>query len=172
MKLASKIMVVIGLALLLAPPPTLANDDNDGNDGNDSLVLLRFRTLFGVRGPYLSSFVPPTPLRGLNGAPGPWSVKRAAGSVKSDGTVVVRVRGLIVPALGSNPVPSFRAVVSCRSIDSSGNASIVNTSTADFPATPSGDADIRAEVKLPSPCVAPLVFVTSSSLIWLAVTGR
>jgi hypothetical protein len=155
MKLASKIVVVTGLALLLVPPPTLANDDDDGNDGNDSLVLVRFRTLFGVRGPYLSSFVPPTPLRGLNGAPGPWSVKRAAGSVKSD-----------------NPVPSFRAVVSCRSIDSAGNASIVNTSTADFPATPSGDADIRAEVKLPNPCVAPLVFVTSSSLIWLAVTGR
>ncbi len=165
MKLAPKIVVVIGLALLLVPPPTLGNDDDN------SLVLLRFRTLFGVRGPYLSSFVPPTPLRGLNGAPGPWSVERAAGIVRSDGTVSVRVRGLIVPALGRNPIPNFRAVVSCRSIDSSGNASIVNTSTADFPATPSGDADIRAQVSLPSPCVAPLVFVTSSSLTWLAVTG-
>ena len=70
--------------------------------------------------------------------------------------------------------PAYRNALAagCRSIDSSGNASIVNTSTADFPATPSGDADIRAELNLPNPCVAPLVFVTSSSLIWLAVTGR
>lgn len=166
MKLASKIVVVIGLALFFVPPPTLADDDDE------SLILLRFRALFGVRGPYLSSFVPPTPLRALNGAPGPWSVERAAGIVRSDGTVSVRVQGLIVPALGSNPLPTFRAVVSCRSIDSAGKASIVNTSTGDFPATPSGDAEIRAEVTLPKPCVAPLVFVTSSNLTWLAVTGR
>lgn len=169
MKLASKILVVIGMALALVPPLALGNDDDD--DDNHTLVVLRFRTLFGVSGPYVSSFVPPTPLRGLNGAPGPWSVERAAGVVKSDGKVAVRVRGLIIPAFGRNPLPSFRAVVSCRSIDSSGNASIVNTSTADFPATPSGDADIRAEIKLPDPCVAPLVFIASSSLVWLAVTG-
>lgn len=166
MKFALKAVVIVGLALFSVPPPALGDDDKD------SVVVLRFRTLFGVRGPYLSSFVPPTPLRGLNGAPGPWSVERAAGVVRSDGTISVRVRGLIIPALGINPVPSFRAVVSCRSIDSSGNASIVNASTEVFPATPSGDADIRAQVNLPSPCVAPVVFVTSSGLTWLAVTGQ
>lgn len=34
-----------------------------------------------------------------------------------------------------------------------------------------GDADIRADVELPEPCVAPVVFVTSPGGSWFSVTG-
>ena len=35
-----------------------------------------------------------------------------------------------------------------------------------------GDAKIDAKVALPSPCFAPIVFVTSGGGSWFAVTGR
>ncbi len=141
-------------------------------DGDD--IVLKFKRLFGVNGPFLSTASPATPLRGLNGAPGPWVVQRANGQLNANGRLEVHVRGLIIPAplLGRNPIPFFRAVVSCHSVDSGGNAIIANVQTDPFPATPTGDADIEQQLTLPSPCVAPIVFVTSPNLIWLAVTGQ
>ncbi|MCI0352628.1 MAG: hypothetical protein L0Z53_24675 [Acidobacteriales bacterium] len=141
-----------------------------GDDGENSVVL-RFKTAFGVRGPYLSSFSPPTPLRNLNGAPGPWSIEKVSGQLRRDGSLILHVRGLIIPALGQNPIPSFRAVVSCQSIDGSGNANVVNVASDAVPAPPSGNADFNQTLLLPDPCVAPIVFVTSPGLIWLAATG-
>jgi hypothetical protein len=44
-------------------------------------------------------------------------------------------------------------------------------STAPFPASATGDADINATVSLPSPCIAPIVFVTSPGGAWFAATG-
>ena len=44
--------------------------------------------------------------------------------------------------------------------------------TDGFPATPSGDSEIDTTVELPSPCVAPVVFVIAGSEDkWFAVTG-
>jgi hypothetical protein len=40
------------------------------------------------------------------------------------------------------------------------------------PATTTGDAEIGAKVTLPSPCFAPIVFVTSGGGAWFAATGR
>jgi len=48
----------------------------------------------------------------------------------------------------------------------------VNTSTDQYPATMTGDAKIEAMLHLPYPCVAPIIFVTSPSGAWFAVTGR
>ena len=72
---------------------------------------------------------------------------------------------------GTNPVPDFLAVVSCQSI-SGGSPTIVNVSTAPFPATTTGDAHIEAQLALPSPCLAPIVFVTAPSGAWFAITGH
>ena len=92
----------------------------------------------------------------------------------------MRVMGLVLaddPAVPAelrltNPVANFRAVVSCRSIDGMGNSSIVNVSTGAFPASPTGEARISARLDLPSPCLAPIVFVTSPGGNWFAVTGN
>jgi len=62
--------------------------------------------------------------------------------------------------------------VSCQSIDGTGNPSVVNISTDNFPATSTGDSDIEATVEVPSPCFAPIVFVTSPTGRWFAITGR
>jgi hypothetical protein len=43
--------------------------------------------------------------------------------------------------------------------------------TGDFPATITGDAEIEAAVDLPTPCIAPVVFVTSPGGAWFAATG-
>jgi hypothetical protein len=42
---------------------------------------------------------------------------------------------------------------------------------AHFPATPTGDAIIEETLTLPSPCLAPVVFVTNPTGRWFAVTG-
>jgi hypothetical protein len=103
------------------------------------------------------------------------------GSLKRDGHLLVKVRGLVlasqspVPAAlqGTNPFPDFRAIVSCQSIGAGNTATIANVSTSDFKASPTGNSNIDARVSLPRPCIAPIVFVTGPSgvNVWFAVTG-
>jgi hypothetical protein len=66
-----------------------------------------------------------------------------------NGDVNVRVRGLVIPATpfnGTNPVPFFRATVSCLGAD----GKPMNVSTGTFPASPEGNAKIKDHVTLPS----------------------
>ena len=73
---------------------------------------------------------------------------------------------------GTNPVPQFRAIVSCLTPDDAGTGvQTVNLTTAPVPASPEGNAQIRARVELPDPCIAPIVFVTSPTGAWFAATG-
>ncbi len=160
---------LLGTLIVLLALSALPASAQDGDD-----IVLKFKTMFGVNGPFLGSANPATPLRNLNGAPGPWVIQRVNGQLNTNGRLEVHVRGLIIPAplLGRNPIPFFRAVVSCRSVDQGGNAVIANVQTDLFPASSTGDADIEQFLTLPSPCVAPIVFITSPNLIWLAVTGQ
>jgi hypothetical protein len=51
----------------------------------------------------------------------------------------------------------------------------VNLVTDPVPATSAGEATIKATLELPSPCIAPIVFVTSGTGnppgAWFATTG-
>ena len=59
--------------------------------------------------------------------------------------------------------------VRCRALL---NRTITNVSTGDFPASTAGNADINAMVKLPQPCIAPIVFVFGAPNVgWFAATG-
>ena len=81
-------------------------------------------------------------------------------------------RAPVPPALqGTNPIASFKAIVSCLS-SSGGAPTTVNVATDPVPASATGDAEIEATVALPSPCFAPVVFVTSGGGSWFAATGR
>jgi hypothetical protein len=84
------------------------------------------------------------------------------------------MRKMWIPAAtGTNPVPTFRAVVGCQSIGG-GAAVTVNRVTARFPTTATGDASFNGNVDLPSPCIAPIVFVTTGTgdpPAWFSVTG-
>ena len=143
----------------------------------DPGTILKFDTMTPVTGPYVGSA---NPIRTVPGGGLPWMITAGTGSVKSDGQLLVHVRGLVLagqppvpPALqGTNPIPDFRAIVSCQSISADGAATITNVSTGQFPASTAGNADINASVKLPQPCIAPIVFVFGAPNVgWFAATG-
>jgi hypothetical protein len=135
---------------------------------NEQKKILDFDVMVGVSAPYTGST---NPIRGIDGAGAPWVLDQGMGKLTADGDIQVVVKGLIVEPLGTNPVPAFKAIVSCLSKDSSGNPITVNISTATAPAESSGDAVIRDKITLPDPCIAPIVFVTSSGGSWFAATG-
>ena len=130
-------------------------------------TVLKFSTMTPVTGPYVG---PANPVRGEAGGGLPWILTAGTGSLKTDGHLLVKVRGLVLanqapvpPALqGTNPFPDFRALVSCQSI-----------STGDFAANTAGDSTINTTVSLPKPCIAPIVFVTGPTGFdfWFSVTG-
>jgi hypothetical protein len=144
--------------------------------GADPGTILKFDTMTPVTGPYVGSA---NPIRAVPGGGLPWMITAGTGSLKSDGHLLVHVRGLVlagrppVPAAlqGINPVPDFVAIVSCQSISAGGTATVSNVSTAPFPASTAGNSDINATVSLPRPCIAPIVFVTSPGGAWFAATG-
>ncbi|HET9017422.1 MAG TPA: hypothetical protein VFN57_17605 [Thermomicrobiaceae bacterium] len=138
-------------------------------------TILQFNTMVGVQSPYTGSA---NPIRGINGGGLPWAIMGAQGVLQANGHLELNVHGLVIapnttnPALvGTNPIPNFKAVVSCMSVDN-GTATTVNVSTGLFPATTTGDAHINTTVSLPSPCIAPIVFVTSPTGAWFAATGN
>ncbi|MDR0360796.1 MAG: hypothetical protein LBJ87_15215 [bacterium] len=142
----------------------------------DPPTILEFQSMAPVTGPFVGSA---NPERGLNGGGLPWMLDRAQGELHADGKLEVRVQGLVLandPAVpanqrGTNPIPSFRAIVSCLVAQGSSVAP-VNVATDPSPATTKGNAHIEATVALPPHCVAPEVFVTSPANAWFAVTGR
>jgi hypothetical protein len=157
--------VVLAIAVGLIAQAALA-----AKGGSSNSTVLRFKTMVGDHGPYVG---PANAIRGIPGAGSPWSIDKANGTLKKNGALDVKVKGLIITGTGANPVPTFRAVVSCQSI-ANGAANVVNLVTAPFPATTSGDAHFKGKVNLPSPCVAPIVFVTAGTgepPAWFSVTG-
>jgi hypothetical protein len=52
-----------------------------------------------------------------------------------------------------------------------GAATTANLATSTVPASSAGDAELNTTVNLPSPCFAPIVFVTTPGGAWLAVSG-
>src|ERR1700722_6947549 len=155
--LAALGMAVIGLV------PVLASSSSANADPG---TILRFDTMTPVTGPYVGTA---NPIRTVPGGGLPWMITAATGSLKSDGHLLVHVRGLVLA--DQSPVPAFAAIVSCQSIGAGGTAAISDVSTAQFPASTAGNSDINATVSLPRPCIAPIVFVTSPGGAWFAATG-
>ena len=132
---------------------------------------LSFKTMVGTVAPYTGAA---NAIRGISGAGAPWSIDEANGKLKANGDLRVMVKGLVVTATDENPSAMFRAVVSCQSV-SNGAATIVNSVSAPFPATTAGDARFKGHLNLPSPCLAPIVFVTNGigdpPGVWFSITG-
>ena len=138
--------------------------------------VLRADTMVGVHGPFVGTA---NPIRGINGGGLPWVLDEAKVELERDGKLKVEVEGLIIPAdlgFGNNPAPFFRVIVSCLSVDADGNvvtANVMTTNDAEvMEGDPlNGDAKIEADVELPTPCIAPIVFVTSPGGSWFSATG-
>jgi len=72
---------------------------------------------------------------------------------------------------GKNPSAQFEAILSCETVQNGARA-VVNLATDPVDATPDGDAEIRQQLHgIPSPCMAPIVFVASPTGSWFAVSG-
>lgn len=162
---------LLGLAVAVAlVGPALGLGSADGRKVSDAKVLA------SVSEPYTGAT---NAIRGLAGGGLPWEIGDATADLRADGRLHVDVEGLVlarrspVPAnlQGTNPIPQFKAIVSCLTT-SGGAAATSNVSTPLVPASAAGDAEIDASVDLPSPCFAPIVFVTSPGGAWFAVTGR
>jgi hypothetical protein len=139
------------------------------------LKILEFQTMVGVP-QALTGTASQGPLRGISGGGLPWMIGSAKGELSVSGRLEITVQGLVLAAganAGSNPINSFRAIVSCVR----GDGSFDNIPTGAFPATTGpasaggGDAEIETTVDLPHPCIAPIIFVTSPGGSWFASTG-
>jgi hypothetical protein len=164
--------------LRLGHPLTAWADDKGHHE--EEHTILRFATMAGIQKPFLGD-AGLSAFRGIHGGGAPWVLREGKGVLTAEGHLRVRVRGLVLdpasvpaPAGGTNPVPSFMAIVSGFSTDPSNP---VNLATGLFPASTAGDADIEARLSLPHPFFAPLIFVTSLPLgmpafpRWFAVAG-
>jgi hypothetical protein len=157
------------LAVLTAVVVVAAVGVTAAVSSGDGRTVLKFETMAPVVPPYTG---PANPIRGVNGGGVPWKVASAEGRLRADGRLTIEVDGLVQVSTGVNPSPTCRGVVSCLSSDAAGAPTTVNVSTDTVPATSTGNAEINAKVALPSPCFAPIVFVTSGGGNWFAVTGR
>ena len=149
---AMLVMLIFGVIVLA----TAQGVDDDG-------TILKFSTMAGVTGPYVG---PTNPIRGVPGGGLPWIIAESHGHLKANGELKLRVRGLVLPDPPfnfTNPLPNFRVIVSCQSIDANNNPSIVNVITAPFPADTAGNAYVNTTVSLPQPCIAPIIFVVRGS---------
>lgn len=174
--------VMFGLVLILALvfAGQEATAAGQGTMKMSRATMLEFETMFGVDGPFLGQI---NPIRGINGGGLPWVLEEGEGRLRADGKLSVKVRGLIIPAsapstaAGTNPAPFFLAAVSCMTTDGGMNILTQNVFTTPEETTMlgdprNGDANIKAMVTLPSPCIAPIIFVTSPGGAWFAVTGN
>ena len=153
-------LLVAGLSALsllaLGSATVLAHEDHG---------LLRFSSMTPVTG----SAVGAVNDRGLTGGGKAWAITSGSGAVSRYGHVMVSITGLVIPAFGNvNPVPMFKAIVSCVTQ----HHAIANVSTGLFAASPAGDSTINTSVTLPRHCGHPIVFVTSPSGAWFAMSNR
>jgi hypothetical protein len=130
---------------------------------NERHGVLQFDSMVGVHGAAVGT----VNHRGITGGGLPWVIASGRGEVDRNGEVTVRVKGLVIPVApfnGTNPAPTFGAVVSCVT---SGHV-IVNVSTVQFLANTTGDSTIDGMVSLPHPCNHPIVFVVGPNGAWFS----
>jgi hypothetical protein len=166
---------IITIGLVGTASAAAASGTGSAKASSNGTKILQFQTMVGVTGPFVGST---NPIRGVNGGGLPWQIDNASGKLSGSGKLEVTVQGLVlldappVPAAqqGTNPIANFVAIVSCTTTVG-GAPATVNVATSPFPATTTGDSKIEAHVNLPTPCLAPIVFVGPSPTTWFAITG-
>ena len=180
--------IYILLLWMLAMPAFAAygSPNNSNNSNSTAREILRFDTMYAVNGPFVSH-VPaqlsdPT-IRDILGDSLPWKINKSIkGVLFANGLLKVQVRGLVFP-YSPNDEAYFRALVSCQAVEN--NVIVVkNLITAPFRTggrhnnpnlIAKGNADIKARLQLPRPCVAPIIMILNGDAqagnLWFAVTG-
>lgn len=119
---------------------------NKGNEGHEH----------GPSGDLLQSMLSPsvpTDATIFTVAPGivAWSIDRGTVKLESDGGLKVKVRGLVVTSTSSNPIPDVAVSVYC-------NGTLAGT-TLPVTFSPSGNADIKSTLTIPTTCMVPAVLL-------------
>lgn len=130
-------------------------------------TLLTFTSMTPVTGPAVGA----VNARGITGGGKPWEITSGSGTLTRDGHLQVTVTGLVIPVTpfnGTNPLGHFAAIVSCRTQ----HGGVKNVLTAPVATGPAGNATIDATVPLPHPCIQPIVFVTSATGAWFAMSNH
>jgi hypothetical protein len=165
------LVLLLGLAVMAAlAVPALGLGGGDGRKVVDAKVLAP------VIEPYTA---PANAIRGVAGGGLPWELESGSADLRADGRLHVEVQGLVLarrapvpPNLqGTIPFTQLKAIVSCLTTPDGVAATTDNISTEPFDVTPTGDGELDTSVSLPSPCFAPIVFVTSTGGAWFAITG-
>ena len=87
--------------------------------------------------------------------------------------VAAAVLGVLAVPVASGALASGTTIHAGTPPNVSGNPTVVNVSTGNFPASITGDCDISEIIALPQPCVAPIIFVMHPAAgRWFATTGR
>ncbi len=148
-------VLVAGLVLSTASVVAAKNDKHE-----DHHKILQTR-LVGLA-------VPGTTIAGVKGAGHAWAIDKGTGKLFADGRLKVEVKGLVLTPEGTNPVTTGKAVVSCNG--GATTADIVSSTVVPL-SVPGGNATVDQHVTLPSPCLAPVIFFTSATGAWFAVSG-
>ncbi|HMN63254.1 MAG TPA: hypothetical protein PJ988_23000 [Anaerolinea sp.] len=180
MKQLFSVLSVALLVLVLFSAPQATNVNAKGDT-----TLLEWDSMVGVPKAYTGAL---SPIRGISGGGLPWVIGAGYGELSAGGKLEVTVRGLVFDPsdpdviarglAGRNTVASFKAIVSCQSVDSTGAAVVVNVSSPLVTATQGlatdggGNARIETKLALPKPCIAPIVFIASPGGAWFAATGN
>lgn len=167
-------VITLAALLILASPAAQARHRHSrhqrllGEDFEGS-VILAFGTMYGVDGGFVGGV---NPIRNTPGDDAAWKLTSARGFLTTSGHLRIHVRGLIFADGTPNDDDEFRARVSCLTEDELGGTPVADVTTEGFAADPAGDSDIDAQLTLPSPCVAPIVFILGGDEDkWFAVNG-
>lgn len=168
-----QIYILILSCMLLAMPSVA--DENSFRAPFKIDEVLTFETMYAVDGAFLTPQGETNPnIRGIVGDYQAWKINKfIKGQLFSNGWLIVKVRGLVFPN-APNDETFFRALVSCQT-ENGGQITTQNVTTAPFPTGPQGNADIKAHLQLPSPCVAPIIMILngnpSEGDTWFAMSG-
>jgi hypothetical protein len=106
-------------------------------------------------------------------APGglPWALTRGDARLRGDGSLRVRVRGLVLPGAPGNGTPGPVTTVSASLYCGTDTTAVGTTPAA--PIARDGDARMEGELALPAKCVAPVVLVHPNGNVatYIAATG-
>jgi hypothetical protein len=120
----------------------------------------------------LAPSVPTDPaIHGVTPGAAPWVLRRGDVSLRRDGRLDLRVRGLVIPTAPANgtpgPVSTVTAAVFC------GNDPTAAAVSPAAPISRAGDARIRAKLTLPAKCLGAVVLVqpNASPALYIAANG-
>jgi len=120
-------LLLAGLTILALVGSVAAQDE----EASTIKTILTFGTMIGDPGNGTPAAKAKNVIRGYLGPDSPWLISSVQGSLKSNGALTVTVRGLVLPD-GTNPVPFFRAALSCQDPADSTKGKLFFTKT--FPA--------------------------------------